>query len=181
METILKRLAFGFVSRHETIRNKCIQFFQEVFKQIRAQSLDSAGDRSNSWNHISKEGFRKNNSNFPEKYSESEINSEISDNFLDVLAKEKSPESPTKNSSVKNSGKKIPSPVNTKAVNSIISDEFDVNFRDWHMYDNFLELFFRGMEKNFAYEKECIDILLSMDNNNLNACLKKLAKDEKHL
>ena len=66
-------------------------------------------------------------------------------------------------------------------MNSKISDWEDINFRDWHMNDkSFLELFFRGMEKNFIHEKECIDILLAMDNSNLNACLKMLVKDENH-
>jgi hypothetical protein len=46
--TFLNRLAFGFISKHEPISIKCIQFFRVVFSEINVQCLKGSVDPTKS-------------------------------------------------------------------------------------------------------------------------------------
>jgi hypothetical protein len=158
--TFLNRLAFGFISKHEPISIKCIQFFRVVFSEIKVQCLKGSVDQTKSSSQFG---------SFLEIWKDNLPIITISDPIRPVPKKTAKPD--------------LHGPVIAKFDNSInlakaeVSPD-EINFRDWHMTDHWLELFFKGMERNFPLESECIDILMAMDNNNLNACLKKLLRDE---
>ena len=52
----------------------------------------------------------------------------------------------------------------------------DIPLKEWYMHGNFLELLFKGMERNPGYTSECVNIILLTGRACANEILQKLCR-----